>query len=74
METAQDTLAISSKTIKSAGGDQVYPEVRLCGRWLENLGFKAGDRCKVEIVGSRVTISPTEDEKPARPRAGKAAR
>lgn len=62
LPSESDTLAVSRKVIKGVNGEQQYPEIRLCGRWLEELGFTIGERARVTITRhdgvSRVTVSP----------------
>ena len=38
------------------------PTIRLHGRWLENLGFKVGEKVNVEEAYGRLVISHVEEE------------
>jgi hypothetical protein len=47
---------VSTRTLKiEAAGDffagDVKPKIRLCGRWLERAGFKAGERVEIMLNG-----------------------
>jgi toxic protein SymE len=35
---------------------KVVPEIRLCGKWLLRLGFKAGQTIIVQLETNRITI------------------
>jgi len=37
------------------------PYLRLRGYWLEQAGFAVGQRVRVDVVGGRITITPTEE-------------
>lgn len=37
---------------------QVVPEVRLCGLWLEQSGFKIGEQVQVTIKDQEIIIKP----------------
>jgi hypothetical protein len=38
--------------------DDVVPFVRLSGRWLERLGFRPGERLRVEAEPGRLVLTP----------------
>ena len=40
--------------------DRVVPFLRLRGRWLEDLGFKCGERVRVQAELGRLVIEPVE--------------
>ena len=41
------------------------PEIKMEGKWLENLGFKQGEHVKVEWKHKKLIITLIEDEKKA---------
>ncbi|MEJ1963752.1 MAG: SymE family type I addiction module toxin [Gammaproteobacteria bacterium] len=42
------------------GISKPVPNLRLCGRWLQDAGFGIGQRIKVEVNAGRLTIEPAE--------------
>ncbi|GGH29496.1 hypothetical protein GCM10007423_16900 [Dyadobacter endophyticus] len=44
------------------------PEIRLCGRWLQEAGFECGDEVTVRCLGNRleITLNPVEEPEPVR--------
>lgn len=43
-------------------GYTTVPEIRLEGRWLEELGFKEGDRVQIEQQPNKLTITLIEEK------------
>ena len=41
--------------------DRVVPFLRLRGRWLEELGFEAGETVRVETAPGRLVITPAPE-------------
>jgi len=43
------------------------PEIRLCGKWLEEAGFECGDEVTVKCLGNKleITLNLAEDVGPA---------
>jgi toxic protein SymE len=39
----------------------VFPEIRLCGKWLQDMGFSCGDMVTVQLKENQLIITP---EKP----------
>lgn len=39
------------------------PEIRLEGRWLEKVGFKEGERVKIQVEKNKLTITIDEGHK-----------
>lgn len=42
------------------GTGKNHPMIRLQGKWLEELGFKIGDRVEVTLSENRIVITKTE--------------
>lgn len=40
---------------------QVMPEIRLQGKWLEDLGFYVGEKLQVECKDEKIIISKIEE-------------
>lgn len=40
----------------------VFPEIRLCGKWLEQTGFYEGQHIIVRHEQNKIVITPAEDE------------
>ena len=40
----------------SSGRAKFVPEIRLCGKWLEDMGFDYGQRITVRLEGDRLVI------------------
>ncbi|ACT92609.1 SymE family type I addiction module toxin [Dyadobacter fermentans] len=40
----------------------VMPEIRLCGKWLQEAGFECGDEVTVRCLGNKleITLNPEE--------------
>jgi hypothetical protein len=65
------TLQVRSLTIERTGdffSGKVIPKIRLCGKWLEQAGFKPGHRVQVYIerAGS-ITLRFVEQEQKGTP-------
>lgn len=37
-------------------GDSLVPQIRLAGNWLSAVGFKIGDRLRIEILDQEIRI------------------
>jgi len=46
------------KRLNEVRPDRVVPFVRLKGQWLEDLGFKAGNKVRVATEPGRLVITP----------------
>ncbi|MET0636663.1 MAG: SymE family type I addiction module toxin [Chitinophagaceae bacterium] len=51
------TLSVYSKFRLNIYENKLVPEIRLCGNWLANLGFKEGDLLDVTGENGKITIS-----------------
>ncbi|WP_409014323.1 SymE family type I addiction module toxin [Dyadobacter sp. CY326] len=52
-------LKIYSKFQRSSRWNSKFvPEIRLCGKWLENMGFGSGERIQVRLENDRIIIEP----------------
>lgn len=40
----------------------IFPEIRLCGKWLQDIGFEHGQTINVRQERNRITITVEEDE------------
>lgn len=39
----------------------VFPEIRLCGKWLQDIGFEHGQTIKVKQEKNKITITIDEE-------------
>ncbi len=51
------TLKVYSKYQRRKYGYARIPEIRLCGKWLKDLGFNIGDEITIEVYAKSVMIS-----------------
>jgi len=56
------------RTLRNEAGikrwDNIFvPEIRLEGKWLEELGFKTGQEIDIEQTHDRITITPRSSER-----------
>ncbi|HWV33452.1 MAG TPA: SymE family type I addiction module toxin [Dyadobacter sp.] len=53
----------------------LMPEIRLCGKWLQEAGFECGDEVTVRCLGNKleITLNPVEGPEPAPVRKRRAA-
>ena len=44
----------------------IMPEIRLCGKWLQEAGFECGDEVTVKCLGNKleITLNPIEEPAP----------
>jgi toxic protein SymE len=56
-------LKIHSKFRTRRWDNTTVPEIRLEGRWLEELGFEEGGQVKIEQQRHRLTITLHQEEK-----------
>jgi toxic protein SymE len=54
------TLKIYSKYFKRFNQYFIFPEIRLCGKWLKSLGFKCGQNVTVLTEKNRIIIRNSE--------------
>lgn len=52
-------------TVYSGGGryGEPFPQIILQGRWLQNLGFSAGDKIRLDCGRDRIVIERSIEEK-----------
>ena len=55
-KNAKRILKIYSKYFASCNGFFILPEIRLCGKWLKNLGFNNGQNITVMTENERIVI------------------
>jgi toxic protein SymE len=54
-------LKIYSKLQRTSQWNAKFvPEIRLCGKWLEDMGFDFGDQITVRLENDRLIIEPVE--------------
>ncbi|MGS2763704.1 SymE family type I addiction module toxin [Sinomicrobium sp. M5D2P9] len=58
---AYDFKKTRSLTVSIPGVLIIIPEIRLCGKWLQDIGFEHGQTIKVKQEKNKITI--TVDEK-----------
>jgi toxic protein SymE len=56
-------LKIHSKFRTRRWDNTTVPEIRLEGRWLEEVGFKEGERVKIHIEKNKLTITIDNGQK-----------
>ena len=54
------SLKIQPKRRFNKYSQKDVPEIKLCGDWLQNLGFQLGERVTVTSMSSLLIIRPTE--------------
>jgi len=57
-------LKVYSKYVDSGGRPWppiIRPEIRLCGKWLEDIGFESGQTIKVKQEQHKITITLTRN-------------
>jgi len=59
-ETGVRNLKIQPKTRCNKYSQKDVPEIKLCGDWLQKLGFEYGDRVTVTTMQNLLIIRPTE--------------
>lgn len=61
-------LTVYHKYLPRAYKYTLMPEIRLCGRWLQEAGFECGDEVTVRCLGNRleITLNPVEEPEPVR--------
>jgi toxic protein SymE len=57
-KTNTRTLTIHSKYRALTYGSTIIPEIRLEGKWLQELGFKMGQKVKIVMEENRLVITP----------------
>ncbi|MBA2612935.1 MAG: type I addiction module toxin, SymE family [Bacteroidetes bacterium] len=55
-EIGKRSLKVYSKYFTRFQGFFIAPEIRLCGKWLQNLGFNCSDNVKVITEKNRIVI------------------
>jgi toxic protein SymE len=56
-------LKVYSKFRSRRWDNTTVPEIRLEGRWLEEVGFKEGKRVKIQVEKNKLTITVDDGEK-----------
>lgn len=56
-------IKVQSKYRQLTYGQKFVPELRLCGLWLEQSGFKIGEQVRVTIKDHEIIIKPTNSWK-----------
>ncbi|HEY1038230.1 MAG TPA: SymE family type I addiction module toxin [Bacteroidia bacterium] len=56
-------LKIYPKYVARAYKGVILPEIRLCGRWLESLGFIAGKSVTIIQEKNKIVITVQDEEK-----------
>lgn len=51
-------LKIHQKYRQLAYSQKLVPELRLCGQWLEQSGFRIGEQVQVTIKNQEIIIKP----------------
>jgi antitoxin component of MazEF toxin-antitoxin module len=57
---ADRKLKVQPKYRQLTYGNQLVPELRLCGLWLEQSGFKIGEQVQVTIKDHEIIIKPLQ--------------
>jgi hypothetical protein len=55
------TMKIQPKTRFNKYSQRDVPEIKLCGDWLQQLGFESGTRVTVTSMPQLLIIRPTEE-------------
>jgi toxic protein SymE len=55
---ANRKLKVHPKYRQLAYSEKFVPELRLCGIWLEQSGFKIGEQVQIIIKDQEITIKP----------------
>lgn len=51
-------LKIATRYISRASWEPaIFPEIRLCGKWLQDIGFSCGDMVTVQHLNNQIIIS-----------------
>lgn len=50
-------LRICNKSFRRESGYVDFPDIRLCGKWLHDSGYRAGDYLHVEHSPERIVIT-----------------
>ncbi|MBO9613037.1 MAG: SymE family type I addiction module toxin [Dyadobacter sp.] len=60
-------LTVYSKYLPRVYKYALIPEIRLCGKWLQEAGFECGDEVTVKCLGNKleITLNPVEEPEPA---------
>ncbi len=43
----------------------IFPEIRLCGKWLQDIGFENGQTINVQQEKNKITITVERKDQPA---------
>lgn len=49
-------------SLRQSGEYCTVPQIRLCGKWLKNAGFKQGDNIKIITMNNCLIIIPDEEK------------
>lgn len=55
-------LKIQPKHVRRSGYSIVVPEIRLCGKWLDEIGFRSEKKILVICEEKKITLIPLDDE------------
>ncbi|MCF0074437.1 SymE family type I addiction module toxin [Dyadobacter sp. CY261] len=60
-------LTVYSKYLPRVYQYVIMPEIRLCGKWLQDAGFECGDEVTVKCLENKleITLNPAEEAEPA---------
>lgn len=56
-------LKIHTKYQARRFGEVRIPEIRLEGKWLDNVGFKRGQTVKIKVQNNKLTITIDRDKR-----------
>ncbi|WP_426294770.1 SymE family type I addiction module toxin [Dyadobacter endophyticus] len=67
LHPSKRTLTVYRKYLPRAYKYAIMPEIRLCGRWLQEAGFECGDEVTVKCLGNKleITLNPVDEPEPA---------
>ncbi|MBS7255853.1 SymE family type I addiction module toxin [Flavobacterium branchiicola] len=54
-------LKIHPKHVSRSYSYVIFPEIRLCGKWLQDLGFKHGSFVTIEQLQNKIIITTNDD-------------
>lgn len=68
MEKNERRLTISGKHQPRARQHVEVPEIRLMGKWLEEAGFKKGQKVNIEVQNKKLVLVPIKQKTPSNKR------
>ena len=63
-QTGQRQIKIYPKHFERSFRDVVFPEIRLCGKWLLDMGFKCGEMVLIKHKRNKIIIEVSSNNKP----------